>query len=111
MPYLPNEREYRVMPILEKRTPEEGEERNEYLVEGYATTFGDPYLLFNWEGNDYYEVIDRDAIDQSTNMEDIIFQYDHGSFLSGRTALNDPYWGYSIRRRTEWLKTARRQPK
>ena len=84
MPYLPNEREYRVMPILEKRTPEEGEERNEYLVEGYATTFGDPYLLFNWEGNDYYEVIDRDAIDQSTNMEDIIFQYDHDGMVYAR---------------------------
>lgn len=83
MPYLLNEREYRSMPLVEHRA-EEGEEKNEYLVEGYATTFGDPYFLFNWEGTDYYETIERGAIDAKTEMDDVIMQYDHTGMVYAR---------------------------
>ena len=74
MPYLPEQREYRMMPLVESKA--EGDENN-YTVEGYATTFDDAYLLFNWEGTDYFETIDRNAIDENTIMDDVIFQYDH----------------------------------
>lgn len=82
MPYLPNDREYRAMPMLEHRA--EDKEENNYMVEGYATTFEDPYLLFNWEGVDYYEKIDRNAIDENTIMDDVIFQYDHEGMVYAR---------------------------
>jgi len=88
MPYLINEREYRSMPLMEHRA-EEGEEKNEYLVEGYATTFGDPYLLFNWEGVDYYETIERGAIDAATEMDDVIMQFDHAGMVFARTSNNN----------------------
>lgn len=82
MPFLPNEREYRMMPIMEKRADDNGD--NLYIVEGYATTFDDSYLLFNWEGTDYFETIDRGAIDEATVMDDVIFQYDHEGMVYAR---------------------------
>lgn len=81
MPYLPEQREYRMMPLMESKA--EGEE-NKYTVEGYATTFDDAYLLFNWEGTDYFETIDRNAIDENTVMDDVIFQYDHEGMVYAR---------------------------
>ena len=48
----------------------------EYYVEGYATTFDKPYLMFEYEGIKYYEVIDRHALDEA-DMSDVIMQYDH----------------------------------
>ena len=48
MPYLPNDREYRSIP-LERML---GNEEKEYRVSGYATTFSDPYTLFSYEGID-----------------------------------------------------------
>ena len=54
---------------------------DEYMVEGYATTFDDPYHLYNTEdrnGNsvEVKEVVSRNAFD-NTDMSDVIFQYDH----------------------------------
>lgn len=80
MPYLPNDREYRAMPMLAHLENED----TEYRVEGYATTFEDPYLLFSWEGVDYFETIDRNAIDENTIMDDVIFQYDHQGMVYAR---------------------------
>jgi len=34
----------------------------DFYVEGYATTFDKPYLLYEWDGNKYYERIDRNAL-------------------------------------------------
>lgn len=82
MPYLPNEREYRMIaPLCEKRSEDD---RPSYTVEGYATTFDDPYLLFTWEGNDYFEEIDKNAIDERTQMDDVIFQFDHQGMVYAR---------------------------
>ncbi len=80
MPYLPNDREYRAMPMLAHLENED----TEYRVEGYATTLEDPYLLFSWEGVDYFETIDRNAIDENTIMDDVIFQYDHQGMVYAR---------------------------
>jgi HK97 family phage prohead protease len=49
----------------------------EYYVEGYATTFDKPYLLYEFEdGTKYYERIDAHALD-GADISDVIMQYDH----------------------------------
>ena len=80
MPYLPNDREYRSIP-LERML---GNDEKEYRVSGYATTFSDPYTLFSYEGIDYKEQIDPNAIDADTDMSDVIFQYDHSGMVFAR---------------------------
>lgn len=67
------DREYRNMRI-EARAAED--ETGRMIVNGYATTFDEPYLLFSGEGWEYWEIVDRGAFD-STDMTDVIMQYDH----------------------------------
>ena len=77
MPFKPNEREYRSMqPLL---VPAEGQEKrldSDKYVEGYATTYNQPYKLCSFDGVDYYEQIDRHALDEA-DLSDVIMQYDH----------------------------------
>lgn len=74
-------REYRHIVNIECRA---ADEENNYIVDGYATTFEQPYTLF--ENKDYIvrEVIDKDAFD-STDMSDVIMQYDHVGRVYART--------------------------
>ena len=48
----------------------------DFYVEGYATTFDSPYLLYEIEGTKFYERIDAHALD-GADMSDVIMQYDH----------------------------------
>lgn len=53
----------------------------EYMVEGYATTFEEPYYLYTTENKKgeeitVYEQVSKDAF-EDTDMSDVIFQYDH----------------------------------
>ncbi len=49
----------------------------EMIVEGYATTFNEPYhLYYTKDGQEVREMIDRDAFKEA-DMSDVIFQYDH----------------------------------
>lgn len=48
----------------------------DFYVEGYATTFESPYLLYEIEGTKFYERIDAHALD-GADMSDVIMQYDH----------------------------------
>lgn len=71
---IENGREYRSMTMNVA-------DADEYMVIGYATTFNQPYHLYNTvdrNGNDIEvrEQIDRNAFD-NTDMSDVIFQYDH----------------------------------
>jgi len=61
---------------------EEGEQG--YFVEGYASTFK-PYVLFQSDGVDYSEVIDRHAFDD-TDMSDVVFRVDHEGPVYARTS-------------------------
>lgn len=76
MPLKVKEREYRAV-VLPLRLPE-AEKRidSEYYVEGFATTFNKPYLLYELDGIKYYEEIDRHALD-GADLSDVIMQYDH----------------------------------
>lgn len=54
---------------------------DEFIVEGYATTFSEPYYLYttkNSKGEEItvYEQVLKSAFDE-TDMSDVIFQYDH----------------------------------
>lgn len=71
-----NEREYRSMPLMETDS--------EYRAEGYATTFSDPYLLFRDGDTEYFEEVAPGAIDENTDMSDVIFQYDHSGMVYAR---------------------------
>ena len=75
-----NDREYRMM-VQELRKLEEEDQR--YIVEGYATTFNNPYLLFDDGEYKVYEQVDRKAFDK-TDMKDVIFQYDHEGMVFAR---------------------------
>lgn len=81
MPAKPSERQYRMLSVpLNARSAENGSGKRfdtEYYVEGYASTFNDPYVLFeDWDGKKYWEVISPDAFD-GADMSDVIMQYDH----------------------------------
>ena len=65
-------REYRSM-TLEVRQVEDDSEK---LVEGYATTFNEPYQLYETEDYIAQEQVDSRAFEE-TDMSDVIFQYDH----------------------------------
>lgn len=69
MPYLPDNREYRMM------SPLEPVQDSEFIVEGYAATF-EAYRMATIEGVDYYERIMPSAFEGS-DMSDVIMLYDH----------------------------------
>lgn len=69
------ERQYRNL-ILEIR-----EEEDSHTVQGYATTYNEPYYLYRVKGDDGYtievrEEVDRHAFDDA-DMSDVIMQYNH----------------------------------
>lgn len=65
---MKNEREYRA---FEVRAAED-----EMTVEGYATTFDQPYTLYSDNDYEIREVIDESAFDEC-DMTDVIMQYNH----------------------------------
>ena len=79
-------REYRNM-TMEIREAVEGEEDRKKIVNGYASTFDDPYKLFGGEGWELWEVVDRTAFDE-TDTSDVIMQYDHKGRVFARTRNN-----------------------
>lgn len=82
-------REYRAMNMTASENEEGGED---YTIEGYATTFNEPYYLYSYEdmdGNEriVYEVVDRNAFDK-TDKSDVIAQYDHQGRVFARLSNN-----------------------
>lgn len=75
-------REYRAMSLL---LPTAANKRfdTEYYVEGYATTFDDPYVLWEEDGVQYKEVIDRNAL-VGADLSDVIMQRDHTGTVLAR---------------------------
>lgn len=68
------EREYRNISINQFSALEDG-----FIVEGYATTFDDPYDFVG----DTKEVISSRALD-GADMTDVIFQFDHSGMVLAR---------------------------
>lgn len=82
MPYS-DEREYRKMNIA-VRAPEEGEEGNK-IVEGYASTFNQPYELYSFDNVTVLETVEPDAFNEC-DMSDVIMQYDHQGRVFARNS-------------------------
>lgn len=59
----------------------------DYYVEGYATTFDTPYVLYEYDGVQYFEVIERNAL-AGADMSDVIMQYDHVGKVLARQSNN-----------------------
>lgn len=81
-----NDKRYYRMADLQIRSQEEEKENDEnYIVEGYASTF-EPYVL--WRDPDteieYIEQIDTKAFDE-TDMSDVVFRVDHSGPVYART--------------------------
>lgn len=78
MPAKPHERQYRSLlsPLAPVSTGSEKRFESDYYVEGYASTFNDPYMLYKFGDVEYWEVIDPDAF-RDCDMSDVIFQFDH----------------------------------
>lgn len=85
MPIKDN-REYRNMK-LEIREAQNQDDEEKKIVSGYASTFEQPYKLFDGDGWEYWEVVDRGAFDE-TDMSDVIMQYDHRGRVFARTRNN-----------------------
>lgn len=81
MPIKDN-REYRKAQTFTVEQRAEGEEPS-FFVEGYATTFNEPYVMYHYDGNDYFEEVDAKAFDDA-DMSDVIFQYDHEGMVYAR---------------------------
>ena len=75
---LADGREFRDMPLLAER------EDAAHVVEGYAATFGEYYVL--WEERDFrlMERIDPHAFDEC-DMSDVLMMYDHMGAVFART--------------------------
>lgn len=58
----------------------------EMIVEGRAIVFNTPTLMYEYDGNKYFETIDAAALD-STDMSDVVFRYNHvdSMFIMART--------------------------
>ena len=69
-------REYRNMTMEVVRDDNETSIEEKKIVAGYASTFNDPYVLYQNDDIIYTEQIDANAFD-NTDMSDVIMQYDH----------------------------------
>ena len=57
----------------------------QYIVEGYATTFDAPYVLWkSSDGIEYKEIISRAAL-EGADMSDVLMLYNHGGRVLART--------------------------
>jgi HK97 family phage prohead protease len=62
--------------LMELRAIEDVVNGEEMIVEGYAITFNTPTVMYEFDGNKYYEVIAPNALDE-TDMKDVPFKYNH----------------------------------
>ena len=77
---LDNGREYRSMTMAVRAAQDD----SKLMVEGYATTFGEPYVLYESKNYKFLEQVDPHAFDEC-DMSDVIFQYDHEGRVFART--------------------------
>lgn len=76
---IKNNREYRNFFDIKAREKDDGS----YIVEGYATTLDDPYVLWKDGDVEVKEQIARTAFD-GADMSDVIFLYNHEGMVYAR---------------------------
>lgn len=81
-------RSYRVTRVIEIRS----EDDDSKIVEGYATTFNDPYELWSYDSWEGYRVTVMEQVDPEAfaecDMRDVIMQYDHEGRVFARIRNN-----------------------
>ena len=77
-------REYRYV-TMAARAQSQDDER--MIVEGYATTFNQPYELYSYGNYTVLEQVDSHAFDEC-DVSDVIMQYDHQGRVFARTRNN-----------------------
>lgn len=83
MDKLDEGRQYRSFELSGFERRAEGDEGK--TVEGYASTFNQPYELWSYDGYTVLEQIDARAFDDC-DMADVIMQYDHSGRVFARTS-------------------------
>lgn len=83
MPVKFDKREYRRIEVSEMETRKADD--GAMIVEGYATTFNQPYQLWRDKEITVNEQVDRHAF-EGTDMSDVIMQYDHEGRVFARIA-------------------------
>lgn len=83
---MPNskDREYRSMMLAIEQRAEGEEVADSMVVSGYATTYNEPYLLWEEDGLEIWEQVDKRAFDD-TDLSDVIMQYNHEGRVFART--------------------------
>lgn len=97
---MKQDREYRSMELRQT------EEEENYMVEGYASTF-EPYKLMSIEDVDYYERIEPTAFD-GADLTDVVFRVDHEGRVYARTSAGTVHlWHdeHGLGQRTDLSKT------
>ena len=74
-------RQYRKVDAFEIRSAGE----DEMIVEGYATTFNEPYELWRTDGYTVFEQVAPEAFSEA-DMTDVIMQYDHEGRVFARSS-------------------------
>lgn len=70
---------------FEIRAKENEEEKSDDMtIEGVACVFDSETTLFEWEGIEYKEKVDKGAFKEA-DMSDVIFNYNHGGRVYART--------------------------
>ena len=83
-----NDREYRDMTMeIRSAETEDVEQEERKIVRGYASTFNEPYTLYENDDWRFDEVVDSKAFD-NTDMSDVIMQYDHEGRVFARMSNN-----------------------
>ena len=82
-----SDREYRDMTIEIRAAETEDAPDERKMVTGYASTFNEPYTLFENDDWRFNEVVDARAFD-NTDMSDVIMQYDHEGRVFARMSNN-----------------------
>lgn len=83
-----NDREYRDMTMeIRSAETEDAEQEERKVVTGYASTFNEPYTLYENDDWRFEEVVDARAFD-NTDMSDVIMQYDHEGRVFARMSNN-----------------------
>lgn len=81
MAFTPETRDYRTFEVRVK--PDEGDAPS-FRVGGYAATFNSETVLYEYDGIEYKEVIDRNAF-TGAEMRDVVMNYNHGGKPVART--------------------------
>lgn len=105
MPFLPDEREYREMPVeictrAEDIAAGSDTANNSMKVRGYCTTYNQPYLLHSGPDFEVWERVAPGAFEECDET-DVIMQYDHRGHVyarnsNGTLSLGDDDHGHSI---------------